>query len=409
MNRKRLLFVGVALSITAVCVAIFLLTDGGSSESTRTLPDGSVLTLRRITKGTKHRYVSGNLLQRTVGRVVPEPWSKKLGAKVVSYNSSNSTHVIWLERSAPTTSLRSYGFQSSLGLRITNGSGFDRSYSLVAQLFTPAGHMQGYLLDGCPTDSRNIRVTLGQQPSDKPPAVSFDLPNPDFVARRKWHRLPCPTSVEQDDVSLRLERFTTGVQNSASAMGLPSTELAFVIRDRAVPTNNWFARSVRLLNEAGSEFLLPVQPTDASRARTNVSFPFDCSSAEPYKLRFELRRTSYGPGEQHGFQAVPVPTANGPLSPPLHAKLQGFTLVVILAPGGAITARIEPPTSAWRLDLVRVVDDHGRWLQVRGSSSNDGVFSGTIALETDSAKVDLTFGLTRLRALEVIVQPSLGQ
>jgi hypothetical protein len=227
--------------------------------------------------------------------------------------------------------------------------------------------------------------------------VSLDVPNPEFVDRRRWPLRPCPTSVEQDDVSIGLERFTTGVQKPPGAPGLSWTEVSFVIRDRAVPTNNWFARSVRLFNEAGSEFP-PVLPPDATVSRTKVSFPGGLSSAEPYKLRFELRRTSYGPDDQHVFVAVPVPTANGPISPRLHAKLQGFTLVLALAPGGAITARIEPPTSAWRLDP----------LLVRGSSSYDGGFSGTIALKADSAKVDLTFGLTRLRTLEIIAQPSLG-
>src|SRR2546426_10606987 len=135
MNRKRLFFVGVALSITTVCVVIFLLTDGGSSESTRTLADGSALTLRRITIGTKHRYVSGNLLQRTAGRALPDSWAKKLGAQVVTYNSSNVTRIIWMESLAPSNSLRSYGFQTTFGPHITNDAGFDRSYRATAQLY----------------------------------------------------------------------------------------------------------------------------------------------------------------------------------------------------------------------------------------------------------------------------------
>ncbi|HEU0009086.1 MAG TPA: hypothetical protein VFT34_04635 [Verrucomicrobiae bacterium] len=408
MNRKRLIFVVLALLIVAVCVAIFVLTDGGPSESTQTLADGSVLTLRRITKGTKHRYVSGNLLQRTASRALPESWAKKLGAQVVTYNSSNVTHVIWMERLASSNSLRSYGFQTTFGPYITNDAGFDRSYRATAQLYAAGRDIQGFLLDACPTDSRIIPITIRQQSFARLPNVSFNMSNPDFVARRRWQARPCPISVDQDQVSLCVERFTTRTHDPTTPTAGPWTELSFMIRDRAVPTNNWFARSVRLFNEAGSEFLPPLLPTEASLARTNASFPFGLSSAEPYKLSFELRRTSYGPEDQHVFVAVPVPAANGPTSQPQRAKLQGFTLVLALTPGGGISARIEPPTSAWRLDPVRVVDDHGRWLQVRGSSSNDGRFSGAVALKADSATVDLTFGLTRLRTLEVIAQPSLG-
>jgi hypothetical protein len=392
----------------AVCVAILLFTGGGSNDWTKTLPDGSVLTLRRITKGTKHRYVSGNLLQRTLGRVVPDPWAKKLGAGVVSFNSSNCTHVIWLERSWSTNLLRSYGFSSGIGFRITTEAGFDRQYLQVAQLATPSCEVWGFHFDAVPTDSRNIRFAAGRYALDRTSHVTFEVPNPTFVAHRAWQPPPRPIVVEQDDVSLLLERFTTGVQKSPGAQGFPSTEIAFVIRDRAVPTNNWFARSVRIFNEAGSEFLPPILPTEASLARTNASFPGGLSSAEPYKLRFELRRTSYGPEDQHVFVAVSVPKANGPASQHLSAKLQGFTLVLALTANGGVTARIEPPANDWRLDPVRVVDDHGRWLQVRGSSSNDGRFSGAIVLKSDSATIDVTFGLTRLRTLEVIAQPSLG-
>jgi len=134
MSRKRLIFVVLALSAVAVCVAMFLLTGERSSESTKTLPDGSVLTLRRITKGTKHRYVSGNVFQSMADRVLPERWAKKLGAQVVTYNSSNVTHIVWLERIAPSNSLRNSPFKTSLWQRITNDAGFDRSYQAAAQL-----------------------------------------------------------------------------------------------------------------------------------------------------------------------------------------------------------------------------------------------------------------------------------
>src|SRR5437867_7156612 len=154
MNRKRLLVVVLALSAMAVCVAILLLTGGGSNDWTKTLPDGSILTLRRITKGTKHRYVVGNLVQRTAGRVLPDAWAKKLGAQVVSYNTSNRTHVIWLERIAPTNSPRGSGLQTSLLSRITNDAGFDRLYEPAAQLYTPGRQIHAFRLDACPTDSR---------------------------------------------------------------------------------------------------------------------------------------------------------------------------------------------------------------------------------------------------------------
>ena len=134
MTRKRLHFATLAVCLVAVCVALFLLTDGGSSESTKTLPDGSILSLRKITKGTKHRYVSGNVLQRTADRVLPERWAKKVGGQAVTYTSSNVTHILWLELSRPTNSTRRTGFFTILGAHITNGAGFDRSYQYVAQL-----------------------------------------------------------------------------------------------------------------------------------------------------------------------------------------------------------------------------------------------------------------------------------
>ena len=251
-------------------------------------------------------------------------------------------------------------------------------------------------------------MTVRQPPFARLPNVSFEVSNPDFVARRRWKARPCPIETVQDDFFLRLERFTTQVQNPTTAKGVAWTELSFIIQDRAIRTNNWFARSVRIFNEAGSEYSPSVYPTDAVGARTYATFPGGLSSAESYKLRFELRRTSYSPDEQHVFRAVPVPTTNGPPAQPLRAKLQGFTLVLALTPGGGVIARIDPPASDWRLDSVRVVDDRGRWLLTRGSSGNDGQFSGAIVLKADCATVDLTFGLTRLRTLELIAQPSLG-
>jgi hypothetical protein len=406
MKRNRLVIVVLALFTLAVGVAVFLLIDR-STESTKTLPDGSVLTLRRITKGTKHRYVSGNLLQRNVGRALPERWAKKLGAQVVGYNSSNDTHFLWLERVGSSNLLRGAAFASGFSLRITTDAGFDRIYSPEAGLVTPASEVRGFQFEAVPTDSRRIQVTAGRNPFDRSTCVTLDVPNPNFIARRRWPVQPCPVSVEQDAVSLRLEGFTTRAEEPIGAKGLAWTELSFVIGDRAVSTNNWFARSVRIFNEAGTEFAF-VLPPDATVSRTKVSFLGGLSSAEPYKLRFELRRTSYGPDDQRVFVAVPVPKVNGPTSEPLRAQLQGFTLVSTVSQGGGVTARIEPPTSDWRLDPVRVVDDLGRWLLVRGSSSNDGRFSGTVALETNSVTVDLTFGLTRLRTLELIARPSLG-
>src|SRR5262245_526853 len=144
MNRKRMLLGVLGLCIVGACVAIFLLTARSTSESTRTLPDGSTLTVRGITKGTKHRYVSGDLIQRTADRVLPERWAKKLGATVLTHNSSNVTHILWMERVvAPSNSVRFSGiqtrgtvFQTILGPRVTNDAGFDRYYQPAAQLYT---------------------------------------------------------------------------------------------------------------------------------------------------------------------------------------------------------------------------------------------------------------------------------
>lgn len=409
MKRKRLFILALALSAVAVCVALFLLSGGSLSDATKTLPDGSVLTVRGITKGTKHRCVSGNLLQRTVGRFVPDPWAKKLGAVVVTHNTANSTHILWVEQRRGHSKFRlGTALANNFSLRIVTEAGFDRQYQSALALATPASEVCGFLFNAVPTDTPRISVTAGPNPFDPSSSVTLEVRNPHFVAHRRWPARSCPISVEQDNVSLELERFARGPKNPPSAWGLPFMELSFVIRDRAVPTNNWFARSVRVFNEPGTEFLPPFQPVEAYQGRTSAKFPGGLSSTEPYKLRFELRRTTYGPDEHHTFVAVPVPAANGPPSRPEPAKLQGFMLVLILTANGQITARIEPPTSDWRLDPVSIVDVGGRWLQPRGGSTSDGGFSGSIPLESTNTTIDVTFGLTRLRTLEVIARPSVG-
>ena len=107
MSRRPILLAsGIAALLFLGALAWMLFPS--TPAPTKKLADGSTITLLKITTGTNHVYVPGNILQRTAARFLSDAWLKKLNITPMIVSRSSSpwqpvrvNQVVWVSMNGP--------------------------------------------------------------------------------------------------------------------------------------------------------------------------------------------------------------------------------------------------------------------------------------------------------------------
>src|SRR5688572_15057160 len=96
--RRAVAIVGAILVVGLFVVAaiLFAKKDKSPGLASKTLPDGSVVTIEDITYGTTHEFVRGSKLLANIRQRLPPKFHKWLGSQYVSRHTSPETNlVVW--------------------------------------------------------------------------------------------------------------------------------------------------------------------------------------------------------------------------------------------------------------------------------------------------------------------------
>ena len=433
MSRRPILLASGIAALLFLGVLAWMLFPS-TPAPTKKLADGSTITLLKITTGTNHVYVPGNILQRTAARFLSDAWLKKLNITrmIVSRSSSpwqdgRVNQVVWVSVNGPVTMPpKTTGTYTYSAVIRDEGGGEISGYSVISPN-TPGGRVHGFCLSLLPTGSRMLNVqiqrrvfTPGGGWSTEAPEIlaGLDIPNPVFIKHPAWHATPLPVQLTQDDFDLTL--FSLGPPDDGpSAPRVKSSEpISFVharLKEHTGVTNHWSITKVRLIDEAGAESQGPNAMMGEREFGKGLQdqdfyylFPGRFSTNSLYKVRFTLTASAYARNESITFPNVPIPGRGTNRFTPLTAKVDGFTISITnFTINGDIFATLQPPTPWGRLRCVRSdPSPPGGAKQFSEQTVTSNYYHGQLWYRPASISIDLTFEWKRERIIDVIVRPT---
>ena len=419
MNRRVLLLIGATGGILLV-LAIWVWVKGptvmGPVVRAQKLPDGSVMILRGVTYGRAHRLATGNLFQRSAARLLPEPLATRLGIRFLTYSNAVPSLMVWVEHDRQTTTRRPKGGYMATPIIVADDAGteFEQNGSGISSLGTNS-QVEGFGFGAFPSASRMVSICI--RPFDYVSRTSYEarfrVPNPAFAPSLPAAPTTYPVRVTQDDLTFVLKAFSPCARPAGNRGPDPDEKwmgTEYQILDRGNPTNDWFAHNISVRTSAGGEYSPSATSGLRETARTNLTFRGGLGTNAAWTLRYGLVRSSFGSNEVFTFERVPIPGRSDHQFAPASATLQDLTLTLTGFRGASnvyVYAGFSPPDKDLRLELVRIVDDHGREgrVTVTGVQAGANYHFGT-DLPPEATTADLTFALRRERHIEVTARPT---
>lgn len=358
----------------------------------RVLPDGTVVTLARVTYAKELRLTVGSGWKKVVGRLLPDRVSRKFGIKTViqSVAGSNTLFFVLETQRSNTFSAfpRAMPFTFGTSITLSDDVGnhfvipppmqFKQSTNTLTEVFAVpiVSHLATQL---------TARV---EQQDYAPPSkqlVEFTFPNPAPHRMARWNPGPLPATNHLGDLTVVL---------SAFAWASPRVQ----VYKNGVRADEWVAS------------IYSVEDEDGNVLRLNSSAGTRLSSLEPRKFRFELRRTfPSGPKDLLSLTNIAMDHAASGLSP-LIATFRSHRIKISTLNRGQVTYEIEPPLQDEVHDFeFWFVDEEGQrqtvWKHpVAGSGLNIG-FGPGVPTNIDSVNLTFTFRSFTNRYVDFIARP----
>src|SRR5688572_25729752 len=162
MKLKRILG-GLALLLgLAIVIGGVWMSFREEADQRHALPDGSIVTLRGVTYGKRHRMADASGWQRMAGRILPEKFARRLGIPVIGHFTTNDAAVVWLEvdtrMMVGTTALFNY-VETRVAIKDTHGSEFFHTTTTSAR--SSGGRiLRGYVVPILPPGRDDLTVTV---------------------------------------------------------------------------------------------------------------------------------------------------------------------------------------------------------------------------------------------------------
>ena len=415
-------------------VVLLLLLRGQSTVHRIVLPDGTQLILREVTFGTNHRYVAGNIFQRSIARFLPKRLKgffhiKELTIAPRLEPPDLQTLVAWVERKPAT----------NVVLRVSDGAGHEQPVERANAATVALGanaRISGHVFASFPRRSRFLRLrAYSPTVAGQNLRGEFRVENPAYRKYPSWTPEPLPITRETNGVTFTLTRFETGVQPTPAFASMSSewTELEFDYGPHGVISGPWNPTLVEIKDATGNvirqtnprqRFGTGPRPPgnrasiDLAR-RGMVSLPAMLWLDEPaWEIRLDLERTArsaFQSNEIWQVNDVPIPAigesnyvgqsvsryaTNVTFVALAQATNISFVSVVAEKTRNIKVTLDYPSASGVRVHLLKVTDQRGRNL----GFSNFYVYPPPSASE----RLNFQFAIHQLVSLRFLAKPSLA-
>ena len=425
-------------TIIAAAVVILVLRLG-STDSTRrpvTLPDGTVLTLEKVSFGTEHHYRHGTFWQRLIWRLSPALGSRfnmsRPGEQ--QHRSPTPTLCLFFHR----TAAPSNSWPEDLFVTVCDENeveyapgliGWSRPLRTGPRAFGDE-RLEVRYAEHFPRRAQTLllrayswsRVNAGDIRFIN--AGEVRIPNPAFASFPVWTAEPLPTIRRAGDLEVTLTNLEV-VVDPQEKLRLNKKNLKTGLRAGFHLTNNselptdWKVESIRLDDATGNSLYLwsgagaqPMQPG-------MFASPWRLGLDEPaWRFRVELsRQTNFTEEDLCIIADAPVIPNPGSPSTPFQATIKGTTISfqkVIRQNnwGGnaSIEVEVSPKPESFRIALVKAIDDHGRTIEIMKPPVGYGDFRFGphyfgIQIPADSKTLTLTFARRESRFVEFTARP----
>ena len=311
--RKHRFWILVWLTlVTGVGVLWLFLRE--PDRQTIVLPDGSKLTLLKVTYGANHSCAYGNGWREWIYPAMPHKIRTNLAAKVGMLTSTETNGVVvWVLR-AGSPSLTNFHRLPLPKLQSSKSSELDEALSVVDEhrlesslIFPKASYdvklgtgVSAYELGNHPrrAETLSIRVYWRKGPDRRIPCVGeFTIPNRLQRGFPRWTPQPLPVTRATNGLGIKLVKFETGLQESEARMfaavadgARAFTRATFAINENGTAGSDWSVNAAELSSATGDAW--PMQSSASwGQGLSSVDFLGSLWSEEPaFKLRLSLSR-----------------------------------------------------------------------------------------------------------------------
>jgi hypothetical protein len=431
---------------------------------TISLPDGSQLTLLKVTHGTNHVCRYGNRWQDLLYPILPQKLRTKFPPRVMTFPSgSGDTVMVWLRHDGGATST-SWPPPFYLAAADEKGleSGLQHSASLTRTLNTinpattpPVGaapvrvslvggsssQISGWEQREYPRRAARFEIRVYQEEAGGKvrPMGAFAVRNPRPGQVPNWTAETLPATRRTNELEITLTSLQTGLTGNETGQG-PAGEGArsfsratFQLKENGARTEKWSVCGISASNAAGE-----VRPGGSYgshwlRGEHKLDFPSALWPEEPaWKLLVDFARTEDFPSDDLWIiKDVKIPLRGELMEARAvtnlhHAELEFLGVSGAKAklpdgyagirPNGNIHLRTPHPMDGLRIVLVEARDDQGRKLEAKGSTARASMggrgntpremqHGFAVEIPRDAKSLDITFAVTRVRRIEFLAKP----
>ncbi|GEM_PF-1247182 len=393
-----------------------------------TLPDGSFLTLRKVSYGTNH-VGPGTILQEILAKF-PAFIRAKFPAPMVSrVTTPEPALAVWLEGPA----------NAQFALRSLNESGGEAGFegaSIYAGAPSATRALHGIASYIFPRQLKVFRIRVYQRnPQDWSKlnrVAEFTIRNPRPIRTLpEWKPEPLPLTRTNGELAFTLEKVWTGVLNStpvapAGEFDDPYARLVFRISKNGQPFDQWEPKAVQLHDPQGNHASAASWNSGSEQGLETFTFRPSLWPDEPWRLQVEFARkptAEFGPAELIRVPAIEIPARDGYTSIHFSTDVLGYIgqkieVIGLAGPNGKVPGgnrftsgsySLEVKTTAFpkklRLTLVRLKENTGKEAQAQGSGWTDTDYSFDFRFSPEAKKVDLTLAVQKTIFLDFVVKP----
>ena len=422
MSRKRIILVsGAALALITLAVAVWQFTSVLPPQRF-VLPDGSVLTLRAVTYGREHRLaVGGQAWLRPVRRFLPEALTRRLDLSVAMHSATNDSLMICLEQERAKNPLAGLGFYPPIIVSDDDGNEFAAtrvayrgsiSTNVLCGFHFPIAPQAGSRL--------RIRIPIADAFARVKHSAEFLTDNPAPRKSAKWQAPAFPLSASAGDAQLILRGLYPFDQTEPVGHGSMNgrwMHATYAFKETDQPSTNWQVCSVEVFDESGGSY----RPTAFARRHDMTeghwSFKAGLSAKAVWKLRFALCRVDgFATNELWNARGVPLEGLERANFVPMSNSFPDITLTLYDVASGRprrLETYLTPPVENYAVVLVNATDNHGQRIDGWRAGPQPIIFPGgrgrfsfTLKPVTNSHSADVTFGVARMRYVEMLVRPN---
>jgi hypothetical protein len=257
-----------------IVVAILLIAPSLGTKHRVVLPDGTEVILRDVTYGTTHRYLVGNIFQRTAAAVLPDKFKARLRISELGVPqhldmAGVQTLVAWIEYSG-----------RQVSLRVCDDAGHEQlPYKPNAswQTLSSDRKVAGHVFSSFPRRSRFFTMRIySREGMTEQFRGEFRVRNPAYGKHPAWTPEPLPIKRETNDLSFTLMRFETGVSgtNEFASMAPLWTEIEYEYGPPDFISGPWTPLDVVISDATGNrirryrptqQYVVGIRPPSKSR------------------------------------------------------------------------------------------------------------------------------------------------